>query len=146
MKTYFGFLKFFIIFFFFTFFFLGLPVWHMEVSRLGVKLELQLLAYTTATATPDLSRICHLHHSLNPLGKARDRIYIFMDISPVLNPLSHNGSFSFWGINIKILDISLKILRGKLSLLSKSLRSQPLNLSVFLHDLCSQGHIDVYIS
>ena len=27
----------------------------MEVPRLGVKLELQLLAYPTATATPDLA-------------------------------------------------------------------------------------------
>ena len=36
----------------------------MEVPRLGVELELQLLAYTTAIATPDLSTICDLHHSL----------------------------------------------------------------------------------
>ena len=32
----------------------------MEVPRLGVKLELQLLAYTTAMATPDLIHICDL--------------------------------------------------------------------------------------
>ena len=32
----------------------------MEVPRLGVKLELQQLAYATATAMPDLSRICDL--------------------------------------------------------------------------------------
>ena len=31
--------------------------------RLGVPLELELLAYTAATATPDPSRICDLHHS-----------------------------------------------------------------------------------
>ena len=37
------------------FWFLGLHLWHMEVPRLGVKSELQLPAYTTATATPDLS-------------------------------------------------------------------------------------------
>ena len=30
---------------------------HMELPRLGVKLELQLLAYATATATADLSRV-----------------------------------------------------------------------------------------
>ena len=30
---------------------------HMEVPRLWSQLELQLLAYTTATATQDLSRI-----------------------------------------------------------------------------------------
>ena len=35
------------------FFFLGPHPQHMEVSRLWVKLELQLLAYTTATATWD---------------------------------------------------------------------------------------------
>ena len=51
----------------------------MEVPRLGVELELQLLVYTTATATWDLSHVCNLHHSsrqhriLNPLSKARDR-------------------------------------------------------------------------
>ena len=34
------------------FFFLNGPyLWHMEVPRLGVESELQLLAYTTATAT-----------------------------------------------------------------------------------------------
>ena len=54
--------------------------WHMEVPRLGVKseLQLQLQAYTTATATWNPSLICNLHHSsregciLNPLSEARD--------------------------------------------------------------------------
>ena len=52
---------------------------HMEVPGLGVEGELQLLAYTSATATSwDLSCICHLCHGLwqsqilNPLSKARD--------------------------------------------------------------------------
>ena len=50
----------------------------MEVPRLGVKPELQLLAYTTATTMLDLSHIFDLHHSswpcwiLNPLSEARD--------------------------------------------------------------------------
>jgi len=35
----------------------------MEVPRLQVESELQLLAYTTATATRDLSHICDLHHN-----------------------------------------------------------------------------------
>ena len=58
--------------------FLGLHPRHMEVSRLGVQSELQLLAYATATATLDPSYVCDLHHSsrqcwiLNPLSKARD--------------------------------------------------------------------------
>ena len=46
--------------------FLGLHLQHMDVPRLGVKLDLQLLAYTTATAMWDLSRICNLHHNLDP--------------------------------------------------------------------------------
>ena len=50
-----------------------------KVPGKGVNLELQLPAYTTATATQDLSCICDLHHSswqhriLNPLIEARDR-------------------------------------------------------------------------
>ena len=36
---------------------------HMDVPRLGVESELQLPAYTTATAMPDPSHICNLHHS-----------------------------------------------------------------------------------
>ena len=68
----------------------------MEIPRLGVKLELQLPAYTTATETRYLSIVCNLHHSswqcqiLNPLGEARDQTCILMDSSQVLNPLSHN--------------------------------------------------------
>ena len=44
-----------ILFFLFLFVFLGLHLWHIEVSRLGVESELQLLAYATATAMLDLS-------------------------------------------------------------------------------------------
>ena len=78
--------EFFSIFFFFLFF-LGLHLWHMEVPRLGVKSELQLPAYTTATATRGPSRVCNLYHSsrqcqiLNPLGESRDRTRILMDTS-----------------------------------------------------------------
>jgi len=43
--------------------FLGPHLWHTEVLRQGVKSELQLPAYDTATATRDLSRVCNLHHS-----------------------------------------------------------------------------------
>ena len=47
----------------------------MEVPRLGVKSELQLLAYSTATAIQDLSCVSNLHHSSqhNPRGEARDQ-------------------------------------------------------------------------
>ena len=62
---------------------------HMEVPRLGVKSELQLPAYTTATARQDPSRVFCLHHSsqqrwtLNPLSKAGDRTCILMDASQI---------------------------------------------------------------
>ena len=66
------------------FVFLGPYPWHMEVPRLGVESELLLLAYATATATPDLSCVCDPHHRpwqcgiLNPLSKARDRTLVLM--------------------------------------------------------------------
>ena len=47
--------------FLFKLVFLGLHPQCMEVPRLGVELELQLPAYTTATATWDLSFVCCLH-------------------------------------------------------------------------------------
>ena len=68
----------------FLFFFILHP-WHMEVPRLGVELELQLPAYTTATATADLSHIYILSLSLwqlgilNPLSKGRDQTLILTD-------------------------------------------------------------------
>ena len=52
--------------FFFVFFFLGPNLWHMEVPRLGVKSELQLLAYTTATAKQDSSHICNVVAMTDP--------------------------------------------------------------------------------
>ena len=60
------------------FWFLELHLLHMDVPRLEVESELQLLAYTTATAMQDPSHVYNLHHSsqqcqlLNPLSKARD--------------------------------------------------------------------------
>ena len=63
----------------------------MEVPRLGIELELQLLAYTTATATEDLSHVCDLHHSsrqhqiLNPLSEAKDQTCVLMDTIWICN-------------------------------------------------------------
>ena len=71
------------------FVFLGPRSRHKEVPRLGVKSELQLLAYTAATATQDPRHICNLHHSswqcqiLNPLSKARDQNCILMHTSQI---------------------------------------------------------------
>ena len=67
----------------------------------GAESKPQPLAYATATARPDPSRICDLHHNLwqsqflNPLREARDRSHILMDNSQVLNLLSHNTNSSF---------------------------------------------------
>ena len=58
--------------------FLGPYPCYIEVPRLGIKLELQLPSYTTATSTWHLSRFCDLHHNsrqcwiLNSLSEARD--------------------------------------------------------------------------
>ena len=69
-----------------TFFFLfTATLQHREIPRLGVSLELQLLAYTTAMATLDPSYICDVHHSsqqpwiLNPLREAGDQTLILGD-------------------------------------------------------------------
>ena len=69
--------------------FLGSHLRHMEVPGLGVKSELWLPAYTTATAMWDPSCICDLHHSsgqlriLNPLSEARDRTCVLMGASQI---------------------------------------------------------------
>ena len=48
------------------------------------------VAYATATATQDPSRVCDLHYSsrqgqiLNPLSETRDRTCVLMDASQVL--------------------------------------------------------------
>ena len=46
---------------FWFFCFLGPHLRHMKVPRRGVKLKLQLPAYTTATAMQDLGCVCNLH-------------------------------------------------------------------------------------
>ena len=61
----------------------------MEVPRLGVELELELLAYTTAIAMQDQSHVRELHYSSqqcwipNPVSKARDQTHILMDTSQI---------------------------------------------------------------
>ena len=62
----------------FFFRFLGPHPSYMEIPRLGVELELQLLAYTAAAAMRDPSHVCSLHRSsqkcqiFNPLSEASD--------------------------------------------------------------------------
>ena len=85
-------------------------MWHMDVPRLGVESEMQMLAYPTVTAMWDPSCICDLYHGsgqqwiLNPPSEARDRTCILMGISQILNPLSHNGN----SLNLPILTGSSK--------------------------------------
>ena len=54
----------------------------MEVLRLGVKSDLQLLAYATAIAMPDPY----------PTEQGQGSTHIFMDTSRVFNLPSHNGN------------------------------------------------------
>ena len=85
---------------FVCFVFLGRHPWHMEVPRPGVKSELYLPTYTTATAMRDPSCVCHLHHSswqdqtLNPLSKARDQTFVLMNTSqiPFLRAMTMTGT------------------------------------------------------
>ena len=75
------FLNFFLIFSYFSYYyivFLWPHLHHMEVPRLGIILDLKLLAYATATAMLDPKCACDLYHSswqcqiLDPLSETRD--------------------------------------------------------------------------
>ena len=61
----------------------------MKVPRLGVKLELELPAYTTAAAMQDLSHICDLHLCwwqhwiLDLMSEVRDQTHVLLDTSQV---------------------------------------------------------------
>ena len=72
-------------FFFFFFFFLSLQ--HTKVPRLGVKSELQLPAYTTATQNSscilDLYHISGQRQIPDSLSKARDQIRVLTDLSQI---------------------------------------------------------------
>ena len=58
--------------FYFISVFLGLLPQDIEIPRLEVKLELQLLAYTTATASVTYTAACGNTRSFNPMSEARD--------------------------------------------------------------------------
>ena len=113
-------LFYFILFILFYFLLLGPCLQHMEVPRLGVKSELQLPAYTTATASQDPSHVCDIHHSsrqpwiLNPLREARDWTHLLLDagrvsylwamtgahIYCISDTLPSHADLSFWPISI----------------------------------------------
>ena len=52
-------------------FFFRATLWHVEVPRLGAELELQLPAYATATAVPNLRLSSQERWILNRLREAR---------------------------------------------------------------------------
>ena len=98
------------IFFCFLFCSLGLHGQHMEFPRVGVELEQQLLAYATATATPDPSHVCYItaHSnagSFNQLSGARE-----------LNPHPHGyklGSLSL-SHNRHVHEFLITLKRGRM--------------------------------
>ena len=82
--------------FLFLFFFLrAAPVAHGDAQA---RSELQPPVYTTATATPDPSCVCDLHHSSwqrqipDPLSEARDQTCVLMDTSGVHFCFATTGS------------------------------------------------------
>jgi len=91
-------------------------MWHMQIPRLEIESELQLLAYTTDTAMPDLNHICDLHHSsqqhgiCNRLGEARDRTCNLMVTSRIRFCCATTGTpvglfffffFSIWKFRVQ---------------------------------------------
>ena len=102
--------SFFFLFFFFCFW--GPHSQHVEFPRLRVQSELQLPAYITATATPDPSWICDLHHSLwqcgilNPLSEARDQTFVLMDNIWVYHHESHHAPH-FFLIELCLMDFEI---------------------------------------
>ena len=63
--------------------FLWLHLWQMEVPRLGVKLELQLPAYTTAM--PDVNHICAKSVNLHCSWHTRSLTHL---VGPEIEPAS----------------------------------------------------------
>ena len=69
----------------------------MEVPGLGVKSELQLLAYATAlqlrigATSVTYATACGIAGSLTH-SQVRDQTHVLMDTRRVPNPLSHNGN------------------------------------------------------
>uniref|UniRef100_A0A8W4F9Y0 Actin related protein 3 n=1 Tax=Sus scrofa TaxID=9823 RepID=A0A8W4F9Y0_PIG len=87
----------------FVFVFSAVP-WHVEVTRIGVELELLLPAYTTATATLDSSLVCDLcrsslqHQILNPLSESRNQTNLYLhgyELGSLLLSHNRNSRFSF---------------------------------------------------
>ena len=112
----------------FFFFFRTTPVAYSS-SQARSWMELQLLAYATATATQDLRHVCELHHSSrhcwipDPLSEARDQTHILVDISwicfcctttgtpdiPHLNPVICRWALSCFHILVVVISAAMNI-------------------------------------
>ena len=95
-------------FFFFFFFFQGRTQGIRKFPGQGVKSELQLLAYATATAMQDPSHVCDLHHRSwqhqisIPWSKARDGTHIVMDTSWVRFCCVTMRTLDYWLVQLGI--------------------------------------------
>ena len=106
----------------------------MDVHRLGVTSELQLSAYTTATATWDCSWFCETTTpDPNPLREARDQTCIFMDTSQVL--------FHWATMGAPWISSDVLFYFG-LSSFSQTVLFLPLEISLFLrHNTCDSSGV-----
>ena len=107
-------------------------------SYTGVQSELQLPAYTTATATLDLSHICDLSHSswqqqvLNTLDEVRDQTCVLMDASQIHFHCATDGNSPHYILciyqSVSVL-LCLDYFLFVVYVLSFPLRDVPLNIS-----------------
>ena len=117
------------LFFFFPLVFWGPYQRHMEVPRLGVKLELLLPAYATATAIPGLSCICNLHHS------PWDTRSLARWVRPRIEPVSSGTLVRFitaepgWKLPL-ICEIHFQLDFGRLAKIENSLFGCSLSVSI----------------
>ena len=107
----FPFYSFLVCFCLYFFHFLGPYLWYMEVPRLGIELELQLLTYAIATETWDPGHVCDLRHSSQqcripyPLSEAKDLTHILLDAGWICFHCATMGTFLFSILNWIIVDL-----------------------------------------
>ena len=117
----------------------------MKGPRLGSNQSWGCPAYTTASATQDLSCLCGLHHSswqrriFNPLSEARDQTHILMYTSWILNPLSHKGNslLHFYTLTMNYYKKNKKTI--PLTITSKIIQYLGINLTKELKDPHSEN-------
>ena len=124
---------------FFFFFFLGLHLWHLGVPRLGVELELQLLAGASPTAMLDLSYIWDLHHSSLQLQ-------IFYPLSEAMDRTCQSDSFLLCHDgNLQPVFIFCLILFLYNDFIFSIIADLQCSVNFLLHSKVTQSHIHVYI-